>query len=201
MKILLISGSRNPDGQTARAGNALLDGAAEAGAETEKIFLPSLKIERCRQCEDTGWGLCADEGRCVIEDDFASVFEKVKAADVVIFASPVYLWEISESLFEFCSRMRRICFHCGKYDTVNNKPAVGLAVAGGGGSGSIRTLFQLEQILLFSGFDVVDMYPVRRQNLEAKLPQLRIAGRWLATKPNSGGPYVLYPPQPLNPLD
>ncbi len=177
----MISGSRNPDGKTARTGNALLDGASEAGAKTEKIFLPAMRIEHCRQCRNTGWGLCADEGKCVIGDDFACVFEKIKAADVVIFATPVYLWEISESLSAFCSRMRRICFHCGKHDTVGTKPAVGLAVAGGGGSGALRTLFQLEQILLFSGFNVVDMYPVRRQNLEAKLPQLRIAGQWLAT--------------------
>jgi hypothetical protein len=39
--------------------------------------------------------------------------------------------------------------------------------------------------LLTCGFDVVDMIPLRRQNLEAKLPMLELTGAWLATKPTS----------------
>ena len=73
MRILMISGSRNPRGQTARAADALLEGATEAGGEVERVFLPALSIERCRQCEDSGWGLCREEGRCVIDDDFAAI--------------------------------------------------------------------------------------------------------------------------------
>jgi hypothetical protein len=36
------------------------------------------------------------------------------------------------------------------------------------------------------GFDVVDMIPLRRQNLEFKLPILELTGEWLVTKPTSG---------------
>ena len=73
MRILLISGARNPSGQTSKAADALLRGANNAGATAEQILLPTLKIERCRQCEANGWGLCRAEGRCIIEDDFASI--------------------------------------------------------------------------------------------------------------------------------
>ncbi|MBN1412603.1 MAG: flavodoxin family protein [Spirochaetales bacterium] len=185
MKILLVSGSRNREGQTARAARALLSGAESEGAETEEIFLPEYRIKRCRQCNEDGWGLCAEEARCIIKDDFAMIFEKVKQAGLVVFATPVYLWEMSESLWCFCTRMRRICFQWKKYYDMKKKPAAVLAVAGGGGTGTIRTLFQMEQTLDFSGFDVVDYYPVKRLNLEAKLPRLVLAGKWLASAPGT----------------
>ena len=88
MKTIILSGSRNPDGQTARAANALLQGFVGQG---EQIFLPQLNIERCRQCDERGWGICRTEGKCVIEDDFASLVGKIREAAAVIFATPVSL--------------------------------------------------------------------------------------------------------------
>jgi hypothetical protein len=59
MNVAAILGSRSPQGQTARAAGALLDGLAANGAKVERFFLPAMKIERCRQCEDSGWGTWA----------------------------------------------------------------------------------------------------------------------------------------------
>jgi multimeric flavodoxin WrbA len=185
MKLLVVSGSRNRKGQTARAAAALTEGAAHAGCETESFFLPELHIERCRQCEDDGWGLCRSGHQCVIEDDFASVVEQVRQADVVVFATPVYFSDLSESLRAFLDRLRRICIHGGKADRIQAKPVVGVCVAAGGGGGSVKCAVSLENVLLTCGFDVVDMVPVRRQNLAAKLVVLRAVGKWLATKPSS----------------
>ncbi len=58
MQTIIISGSRNPQGQTARAVEAVRSGFAAKGGQVETVFLPPLRIERCRQCEDNGWGLC-----------------------------------------------------------------------------------------------------------------------------------------------
>ena len=77
MKILVLSGSRNREGQTARAIEAIRKGVTGAKGKTEVIFLTELNLERCRQCDPDGWGLCRKEGRCVIEDDLASVVAKV----------------------------------------------------------------------------------------------------------------------------
>ena len=62
MKILCLLGSRNPEGQTASAAQALLKGVNEQGHETELVILPELSIERCRQCDNDGWGLCRQKG-------------------------------------------------------------------------------------------------------------------------------------------
>ena len=90
----------------------------------ESIFLPKFTIERCRQCGDDGWGLCRDEGRCVIDDDLASIFEKIKKAEAVVFATPVYFWDLSESMRAFTDRMRRICRKGGRSKEIEGKPVV-----------------------------------------------------------------------------
>lgn len=185
MRVLLISGSRNPDGQTARAADAILDGVARTGGNVDRVFLPTLDIQRCRQCEDTGWGQCRDEGSCVIEDDFASLVEQIRAADAVVFATPVYYSSLSESLRAFTDRLRRTCMHQAGRSGIEGKPAIGLCVAGGGGGGAPACCVDLETVMSRCELDVVDMIPARRQNLEAKLPRLRLAGGWLATGPSS----------------
>ena len=185
MKVLVISGSRNRKGQTATAVAALVEGARSAGCDVEEVFLPDGDVERCRQCDDDGWGLCRREARCVIEDDFAELVEMIRESDAVVFANPVYFGDISESLKAFLDRLRRICVHGARQDRIEGKPTVGVCVAGGGGGGAPRCTFTLETVLQTCGFDVVDMVPVRRQNLGMKREVLPVVGRWLATRPSS----------------
>jgi multimeric flavodoxin WrbA len=149
------------------------------------VFLPTLKIERCRQCDDNGWGLCRKEGRCVINDDMGGLVEKIKEADAVVFATPVYYSDLSESLRAFADRLRRICTHEAGRVSIKGKPAMGVCVAGGGGGGAPACCVRLEKVLATCGFDVVDAIPVRRQNLKVKLQALELAGQWLASKPGS----------------
>ena len=187
MKILMISGSRNPAGQTARAADAMLEGAVEVGAEVERVFLPALSVERCRQCDDRGWGTCRSTGKCTIDsDDFAAVVDKLRTADAAIFATPVYFGDLSESMRALTDRLRRTCMHEAGRMGIEGKPAIGLCVAGGGGGGAPECCVSLKRVASTCRFDVVDMIPVRRQNLEAKLERLKLAGAWLATGPGSG---------------
>lgn len=181
MNILVISGSRNPNGQTASAGDALLQGVTDAGGKGEHIFLPRMAMERCRQCDDNGWGICRTEGKCVIADDFAAIVDKITAADAVAFANPVYYGDLSESLRAFLDRLRRTCTNENGKAKVVGKKAVGICVAGGGGGGAPFCVFSLEKVLSICGFDVVDMIPARRQNLDMKREVLRTVGKWMAT--------------------
>jgi multimeric flavodoxin WrbA len=182
MQLIIISGSRNPEGQTARAAIALAEGAASAGCACETIYLPALQIERCRQCDNDGWGQCRQGEACVIEDDLAETIQKISAADAVVFATPVYFADLSESLRAFLDRVRRIATHAGEKSSLRGKPAVGLCVAGGGGGGAPRCAEALEFALYSAGFDVIDMIPARRQNLAAKVTVLRQVGEWLASR-------------------
>ncbi len=181
MKVIMICGSRNPDGQTGHAVDALTDGFRSSGGEAESYYLPTLKIDHCIQCEDNGWGICRKNGVCLIEDDFAELVDDIRQADAAVFASPVYWGDLSESMRAFTDRLRRICTFEGARVGIEDKPVMGVCVAGGVGGGSLSCCMSLEKVLNTCGFDVLDMIPVRHQNLKAKLNQLRLAGAWLDT--------------------
>ena len=180
MKLLILNGARNPEGQTARAAEALAEGARSGGADVEHVLLPTLAIERCRQCDENGWGTCRTAGACVIEDDLPPLVEKMAEADAVAFATPVYFSDLSESLRALLDRLRRTCMHDAGRARVDGTPAVGICVAGGGGGGAPECARNLEHIVARCGFECLDIIPVRRQNLDPKLPVLQATGRWLA---------------------
>lgn len=179
MHVLMILGSRNTEGQTARAAKALLQGVVAAGCSAEKVYLPSLRIRRCRQCETNGWGTCRAEGRCSVQDDFASLVEKIEQADACLFATPVYWGDLSESMRAFLDRLRRISTYQTVKEMIRGKVAVGICVAGGGGGGAPSCTVSMEKVLHTCGFDVVDMIPARRQNLDLKVRVLELTGSWL----------------------
>jgi len=177
-RALIISGSRNPDGQTAQAIRGFAEGFKAAGGEVEAVFLPELDIQRCRQCNNDGWGECTASGVCCIEDDLHSVAARMREADGVVFATPVYWSDLSESLKAFLDRLRRICRHDDGAAGIRDKKAVGVCVAGGGGGGSYQCTRELEWVLSTAGMDVVDIVAARRQNLPMKVETLKITGRW-----------------------
>ena len=180
MKILMLSGSRNREGRTAKALNAISNGVVKAGGNYESIFLPELKIERCSQCDQDGWGVCRREQKCIINDDFSAIVAKIELADAVVFASPVYFIDLSESMRAFLERLRRITPIHGPYARGIHRqatPAIGIWAS--------NVCMIMERIMKECGFDVVDMVPIRRQNLEFKIAILELTGQWLVRKPKS----------------
>lgn len=181
MNVIAISGSRNPNGQTNRALAAFCEGLELKGATVRTVLLPELKIERCRQCDANGWGTCRSEGKCVIEDDVHDLTALLKATDAAVFATPVYFSDLSESLRALLDRLRRQCVNEPGRHGIAGKPAIGICVAGGGGGGAPQCCTNLTWTLQTAHFDVVDVFPVRRQNLANKLDELKAAGKDWAT--------------------
>ncbi|MEE4195400.1 MAG: flavodoxin family protein [Anaerolineae bacterium] len=177
---VILVGSRNHDGQTAQAVQAVFQALFNHGVIPDRIFLPDISIERCRQCDDNGWGDCRRIGSCVINDDFEEIVEKLRDTDLAVFATPVYYGDLSESMRAFTDRLRRICTHADGKQGISGKPAIGICVAGGGGGGAPECCVSLKKVLNTCGFDMLDMIPVRRQNLAMKLTVLEEVGEWLA---------------------
>jgi len=106
MKILAINGSyRGEKGQTNAFLEILFSGAREAGAECESVSLSKLKINRCLGCDTCHTPV--HYLKCVYsdKDDVAALFAKISAADLVIYASPIYVFGISSLLKAFIDRM------------------------------------------------------------------------------------------------
>ena len=101
MKILAIHGSPRTIRSTTRIlANYVLEGAAEAGAETEMIDLCDLRITPCTACEG-----CSFNGICVFDDDVPPLVGRMKGADGVVFASPVYIDNVTGQMKVFFDRL------------------------------------------------------------------------------------------------
>lgn len=85
MKAIGIVGSPRKNGNTEILTAHCLQAIVEGGLETELIRLSGLDIRPCNACD-----VCREEKRCPIDDDVLRIYEKMKAADAIILASPVY---------------------------------------------------------------------------------------------------------------
>ncbi|MCF0142286.1 MAG: flavodoxin family protein [Parasporobacterium sp.] len=88
MKIVIINGSARK-GNTLAAINAFAEGAGEKH-EIEIIQADKLNMACCKGC-----GACECQKGCIDKDDTNPTVDKIVAADMVVFASPVYWWGIS----------------------------------------------------------------------------------------------------------
>ena len=178
MKVVAVQSSPNLDGLTSGLVQAVLRGLEARGGETELIHLNKLDIKSCIAC-DNGWGKCRKEGICILEDDFQKLREKIAKSDALIFATPVYWHDLSESAKIFLDRLRR-CETGRGFKTFTGKKAIGIASAGGSGRGAVRALYNLEDYLRRLGFDIFDLVPVTRFSKDHKLEMLERAGKRLA---------------------
>jgi multimeric flavodoxin WrbA len=101
MKILAINGSpRTIRSITRRLTSLALEGAAETGAKTEIVDLCDSRITPCSACEG-----CSFNGICVYDDDVSVLVSRMKDADGIIFASPVYIDNVSGQMKIFFDRL------------------------------------------------------------------------------------------------
>ena len=101
MKILAIHGSPRTIGSgTRRLTGFVLEGAEGAGADTEMIDLCDYRVTPCTACEG-----CMLTGTCVYDDDVAGILARMKDADGIVFASPVYIDNVTGQMKLFFDRL------------------------------------------------------------------------------------------------
>ena len=86
--------------RTRRLTNLLLAGANDAGAEVDLVDLADLQIIPCTARES-----CSLDGRCVSTDDFPAAYDRMRDADGLVFASPVYVDNVSGQMKVFIDRL------------------------------------------------------------------------------------------------
>ena len=85
MKVIGIVGSPRINGNTELLTGHTLKAVSEEGLDTELIRLAGLDIRPCNACI-----ACREKESCPIEDDLFPIYLKMKEADGIILASPVY---------------------------------------------------------------------------------------------------------------
>ena len=89
MKLLAINGSpRKKLSNTDRMLSPFLQGAKEAGAEVELVYLQGMKIKPCLGCFNC-W--LKTPGECLQKDDMTGLLDQLRQADVVVLATPLYV--------------------------------------------------------------------------------------------------------------
>lgn len=104
MHITVINGSqRRKPGFTADLIDSLVQGAVQAGATTETINLAKLEVRPCLSC-----GLCQSSGTgsCAVHagDGAELAFAAMRRADLVVYASPIYVFSFSSLLKSLIER-------------------------------------------------------------------------------------------------
>lgn len=103
MKIFAVNGSPTMKrGMTYALTEPFLAGAQEAGAEVEQVFVQRKKIAGCIGCYRC-W--VKTPGQCIQRDDMADLLEKVRTADYLVLATPVYLDGVTAQLKLFLDRL------------------------------------------------------------------------------------------------
>lgn len=151
MKILGIVGSPRKGGNTEIMMLEALDAARQSGAETEIVTISDKQIAGCDGCE-----VCYKTGICKIKDDMVPVYAQIKAADAIIFGTPVYYGDFPSQAKAVIDRMHALRFGNGLQGTsqLGGKVGGGIIVTRRVGANQVRGL-------LYNIFLAHDMVPVR----------------------------------------
>lgn len=101
-KVLVLMASPRARGNSTILAKEAVKGARKAGATAEAYRLAKMRIGPCLACED-----CRKPGAhgCVRKDDIRMLHAKLRDADALLIASPVYWFTMSAQIKLFMDRL------------------------------------------------------------------------------------------------
>ncbi|MCR4574860.1 MAG: flavodoxin family protein [Lentisphaeria bacterium] len=170
MKIMVLNGSPK-NGNTSAMVRAFVEGAEAAGHEVEVLQVGKMKIAGCLACEYChGKG----EGKCIQKDDMEKLIPAYQESDMVVYASPIYYFNITAQM---SAAMQRV--YCIGKPTKATKAALLLSSASQNVyAGAIATY---KAMLSFMGIENVGIITAAGQEngSEAKLEEVRALAKAL----------------------
>lgn len=178
--VLGIIGSPHKHGMTARLAQSALRGARDAGAETSLLYLADEDLKPCRACG----GRCFDTQVCVQDEVATTRHAQLQHADGLVMCVPVYCWQLNGLTSLFIDKMR--------WDTGsvlrprNRRAALGIACAGGSGTGCVLALQALYRYFYNWAFHGISPIPVTRFNFDVALEEAAQGGARLVARLREG---------------
>ena len=100
MRVIAILGSPRKEGVTSTIGKAFMAEAQKTGADTDTYFLNNMEFKGCQACQ-----VCKTKKEsCSLKDDLTPVLEDLQNSDIVVFATPVYYWDVTGQFKSFFDR-------------------------------------------------------------------------------------------------
>ncbi|MEE3362059.1 MAG: flavodoxin family protein [Anaerovoracaceae bacterium] len=129
-KIVILNGSPRKNGNTSALTASFTEGAKSAGCDVTEFFLSGMDIRGCLGCFG---GRSGRDCPCVQNDDMAKIYPKIKEADVVVLASPLYYWSVSGQLKTAVDRLFALEEGGGQALRGNGKSGILIMAAEGDG--------------------------------------------------------------------
>lgn len=147
-KVLVVAGSPRKNANSTILACSIAQGAEDAGAEVEILRLAELTIKPCRGCYR-----CAhlENKGCVQQDDMQLIYPKIKEADALILATPIYFFNMSGQLKIFLDRCLPVCYDAQGFR--DKKLAVSMSFRGEDvfAAGGVNVLRSLQDICRYCG--------------------------------------------------
>jgi multimeric flavodoxin WrbA len=89
-RIVILKGSPRKRGNSSILAERVAAGAVAAGAAVESFDLQDMDIRPCDGCD-----YCQGTGDCVIADDMQALYPRLRAADGIVIASPIYWFTVN----------------------------------------------------------------------------------------------------------
>lgn len=102
-KVLIIATTRRKNGNSATLAKEFERGAKDAGHEVEYVSLVDKSINFCVGCF-----ACTKTEKCFMNDDASAIVEKMRYADVIVFATPIYSNQMCGSMKTLLDRTNPI---------------------------------------------------------------------------------------------
>ncbi len=119
MKCLILMGSPRRAGNTASLLKPFIQALTEGGVAHEVIWLYDQSIGPCVACRacQTDWSRFG----CRYNDDMQTIFEKVRACDLLVLATPIYSWYCTPPMK---AALDRLVYGMNKYYGEQKGPAL-----------------------------------------------------------------------------
>lgn len=140
MKILTIVTSLRPDGNTARVVELIeAQLAAAATGSGHDLTLDRLNLADVDLCPCRGCRVCFDlgEGSCPLEDNVPAITARIRSADGILLASPIYVDDVNGAAKTLIDRH---AFICHRPELANTCWALVTTVAASPASHALRTM-------------------------------------------------------------
>ncbi len=137
MNVLLINGSPNANGCTARALKEVADTLLKNGIDVETIHVGNKDVRGCIACRS-----CHQMGKCVFDDIVNEVNQKFEKADGLVIGSPTYYASANGTLISFLDRL----FQSAHFDKTMKVGAAVVSARRGGNTSTFDDLNKYFQI-------------------------------------------------------
>jgi multimeric flavodoxin WrbA len=99
--VMVVIGSPRKNGNSSALAKLVATGARAGRAEVETFYLRDLKIKPCTACD-----YCRKKSQpgCILKDDMQKLYPKIRKADAIVIASPIYWFTLSAQTKLFMDR-------------------------------------------------------------------------------------------------